>query len=93
LKIVLRPKAGPGADWFHVRGQVPRGRSRLASQATAKLFAEAHGKKVYPEHEEPRTKRLAPVVLGFSCSLRGTYPRPFHQSAPGPKCYYDTLVV
>jgi hypothetical protein len=72
---------------------VPRGRSRLASQATAKLFAEAHGKKLSPEHEEPRTKRLTPVVLGSSCSLRGTYPRPFHQSTPGPKCYYDTLVV
>jgi hypothetical protein len=51
FEIVVRPKAGPGADWFHVRGQVPRGRSRLASQATAKLFAEAHGKKVSPEHE------------------------------------------
>ena len=51
FEIVVRPKAGPGADWFHVRGQVPRGRSRLASQATAKLFAQAQGKKLYPEHE------------------------------------------
>ena len=50
--------------------------SRLASQATAKLFAQVQGKKLYPEHEEPRTKRLTPVVLGSSCSLRGTYPRP-----------------
>jgi hypothetical protein len=93
LKIAVRPKAGPGADWLRVRGQVPRGRSRLASQATAKLFAQAQGKKLSPEHEEPRTKRLTPVVLGSSCSLRGTYPRPLHQSAPGPKRYYDTLVV
>jgi hypothetical protein len=67
--------------------------SRLASQATAKLFAQAQVKKIYPEHEKPRTKRLTPVVLGFSCSLRGTCPLPFHQSAPGPKCYYDTLVA
>ena len=80
---MVRPKAGPGADWFHVRGQVPRGRSRLANQATAKLFAQVQGKAL-PQARRAQNKTANAGCPGLFVLFARHLPAPVPPIHPRP---------